>query len=125
RIPSTVLRDQKKTYKDNGKIYERKIANSRFGIFRGNANHRDLRHLGTYIYELLEKLKGSADMIIQQGDTVILNKETCDILVNEEHVTSEKSFSSRYFTLPPGNNELLITSTDTFDTTVYWRDKYY
>lgn len=125
RVPSTVLRDQKKTYKDNGKIYNRKIANSRFGIFRGNANHRDLRHLGTYIYELLEKPKGSADMIIQQGDTVILNTETGDILVNEEPVMSEKSFSSRYFTLPPGTNELLITPTNTFDTTVYWRDKYY
>src|SRR5699024_6635706 len=83
-------------YNDEDKIYERKIANSRFGIVRGNANHRDLRHLGTYIYELLERPKGSADMIIQQGDTVILNTETGDILVNEEPVTSEKSFSSRY-----------------------------
>lgn len=125
RVPSAVLRDQKKTYKDNGKIYNRKIANSRFGIFRGNANHRDLRHLGTYIYELLDKPKGSADMIIQKGDTVILNTETGDILVNEEPVMSEKSFSSRYFTLPPGTNSLLITPTNTFDTTVYWRDKYY
>lgn len=125
RTPSTVLRDVTRVYSDKGKFYQRKASNTKIGIFRGNGNHRDLRALGTYIYELLPKPKGASDMIIQQGDTVTLNTETGDILINEEPVMSEKSFSSRYFTLPPGTNNLLITPANTFDTTVYWRDKYY
>lgn len=125
RNPSTILRDVKHSFFDGGKIYQRRAANSRFGIFRGNADHRRLTLLGTFIYELLDKPKGASDLLIRQGDEIMLNTETGDILINGEPKTSEKSFSSRYFTLPPGTNNLLITPTNTFDTTVYWRDKYY
>lgn len=125
RIPSTVLRDVKRVYNDKGKFYQRKASNTKIGIFRGNGNHRDLRALGTYIYELLPKPKGASDMIIKKGDEVILNTETGDILVNGEPMMAHKSFSSRYFKLPSGLQDLLITPTQTFDTKVYWRDKYY
>lgn len=125
RIPSTVLTDISRTYNDAGKFYQRPASNSRFGIFRGNGKHRGMRLLGVYTYELLDKPKGSSDMIIRQGDIIVLNTDAGYITVNGAPMVSEKSFSSSYFDLKTGLTNLLISPQETFDTTVYWRDRYY
>src|SRR5699024_12275578 len=56
RTKNTLLQPvANRTFTDGGKFYQRKVTNTRFGIFRGNATCRELRLLGVYMYELLAR----------------------------------------------------------------------
>ena len=125
RHEHTLLQPVKnRTFNDSGQFYQRKVASTKFGIFRGNGNHRDMRALGVYMYELLDKPKGAKDYIVKQGDLITLDTKTQDISVNGEPMLREKSFSSNFFELQSGLTNLLISPEGNFDTVVKWRDRY-
>ena len=125
RHEHTLLQPVKnRTFNDSGQFYQRKVASTKFGIFRGNGTHRDMRALGVYMYELLDKPKDAKDYIIKQGDLITLDTKTQDISVNGEPMLKEKSFSSNFFELQSGLTNLLISPEGNFDTVVKWRDRY-
>lgn len=125
RHEHTLLQPVKnRTFNDSGKFYQRKVASTKFGIFRGNGTHRNMRALGVYMYELLGKPKNAKDYIIKQGDLITLDTKTKDISVNGEPMLREKSFSSNFFELQSGLTNLLISPEGNFDTVVKWRDRY-
>ena len=113
-----------RTFNDSGKFYQRKVASTKFGIFRGSGTHRDMRALGVYMYELLDKPKDAKDYIIKEGDLITLDTKTQDISVNGEPMLREKSLSSNFFELQSGLTNLLISPEGSFDTVVKWRDRY-
>ena len=125
RHEHTLLQPVKnRTFNDSGQFYQRKVASTKFGIFRGNGTHRDMRALGVYMYELLDKPKDAKDYIIKEGDMITLDTKTQDISVNGEPMLKEKSFSSNFFELQSGLTNLLISPEGNFDTVVKWRDRY-
>lgn len=125
RHPHTLLQPVKThTFNDSGKFYQRKIASTKIGIFRGDGNHRLLTALGVHMYELLDKPGNSADYIIKQGDIITLDTQTKDISINGVPMLKEKSLSSNFFELNSGLTNLLIAPENTFDTVVKWRDRY-
>lgn len=124
RNKNTLLTNISKVFNDSGNFYQRKIASTRFGIFRGNGNHRPLTALGVYMYELLDKPTDARDMIIKEGDLIVLDTEEKSITVNGTPMLHEKSMSSDYFDIETGLTELLISPTETFDTTIRWKDRY-
>lgn len=125
RHEHTLLQPVKnRTFNDSGQFYQRKVASTKFGIFRGNGNHRDMRALGVYMYELLDKPKDAKDYIIKEGDLITLDTKTKDISVNGEPMLREKSLSSNFFELQSGLTNLLISPEGNFDTVVKWRDRY-
>lgn len=125
RHPHTVLMiSPTRNFNDLGNFYQRKISSVRFGIFRGNGNHRKMTALGVYMYELLDKPPNASDMFIKQGDLIVLNTKEQTITINGTPYIHEKSFSSSYFKIPKGVTTLLIEPTETYDTTIKWRDRY-
>ena len=125
RHEHTLLQPVKnRTFNDSGKFYQRKVASTKFGIFRGNGTHRDMRALGVYMYELLDKPKDAKDYIVKEGDMITLDTKTQDISINGVPMISEKSFSSNFFELQSGLTNLLISPEGNFDTVVKWRDRY-
>ena len=125
RHPHTLLQPVKQhVFNDSGKFYQRKVASTKFGIFRGNGKHRLLTALGLYMYELLDKPTDAVDYIIKQGDIITLDTQTKDISINGIPMLKEKSLSSNFFELQSGLTNLLIAPEETFDTVVKWRDRY-
>lgn len=125
RHEHTLLQPVKnRTFNDSGQFYQRKVASTKFGIFRGNGTHRNIRALGVYMYELLDKPKNAKDYIIKEGDMITLDTKTHDISVNGEPMLREKSLSSNFFELQSGLTNLLISPEGNFDTVVKWRDRY-
>ena len=113
-----------RTFNDSGQFYQRKVASTKFGIFRGSGPHRYMSALGVFMYELLDKPKDAKDYIIKEGDLITLDTKTKDISVNGEPMLAEKSFSSNFFELQSGLTNLLISPEGNFDTVVKWRDRY-
>ena len=125
RHEHTLLQPVKnRTFNDSGQFYQRKVASTKFGIFRGNGTHRNMRALGVYMYELLDKPKDAKDYIIKEGDMITLDTKTQNISVNGEPMLREKSFSSNFFELQSGLTNLLISPEGNFDTVVKWRDRF-
>lgn len=62
--------------------------------------------------------------ILYPGDIVTLDHKDDDILVNGEPRSDLKNFGGSFFKLAKGENMLIVTPEDTFDTQVTLRDKY-
>lgn len=116
---------REKTFVDSGNFYQRKVASTTLYQARyQNTDFANIYILGTYNRELLEKPKGARDMIIQKGDDIRVDTENNIVVVNEEPMLQEKTFASDFFNIESGTNELIILPEDTFDTSIFWRDRY-
>ncbi|KAF0822507.1 distal tail protein Dit [Cytobacillus firmus] len=62
--------------------------------------------------------------IVQPGDEVIIDFKREVILINDEPRTDLKDFGANYFSLPPGENVIVLNPPDAFDAEVEWRDCY-
>lgn len=116
-----------RTFTDGGKFYQRKVTNTRFGIFRGNGKFRDLRLLGVYFYELLDKPKNARDYLIKQGDIITIDTTKTDTrknVVSINGIPVTHTFSSSFFKIPKGMTNYTTLPENTFDTAIWWRDKY-
>lgn len=127
RHPHTIKNKEERNFIDGGNFYQRKIANVKHGIYRGNGRHRYMSLLGTYIYELLEKPKTSRDYVIKEGDEIIIDTESIDMQYNRitlNGVPMTQTFSSSFFKIKPGLTTFAISPEGSFSTEMYWRDKY-
>lgn len=62
--------------------------------------------------------------ILDEGDVVIFDHKDEDILINGEPRNDLKNFGGSFFTLEKGENQIIITPEDSFDSKVTYRDKY-
>ena len=63
-------------------------------------------------------------MIIKKGDVININTQDKTVTINEDPSLDLKTFGSDFFNIDSGYNECIIYPEKTFDTTVYWQDRY-
>lgn len=115
-----------KQWEDSGKFYQRPIAAvSVYTAKNGTNYHMPTYILGSYTHEKLPKPPKARDMIIKKGDVININMQDKTVTINEDPSLDLKTFGSDFFNINSGYNECLIYPEKTFDTTVYWQDRYY
>lgn len=121
----TPIDQNERSYIDTGKFYQRPVTNiSLFNAKHSTSSYMPTYILGTYNRELLERPKGSKDMIIKKGDSVLIDTKNFNVVVNEEPFLHEKTFGSDFFNVDKGVSELMIYPTGVFDTTVRWQERF-
>ena len=114
-----------KQFIDAGKFYQRPIAS--VGVFigkNGTYKHMPTYLLGSYTSEILPKPPKARDMIIKEGDLININMDEKTVTINEEPALDLKTFGSDFFNINKGMNECIIYPENTYDTTVYWQDRF-
>ena len=114
-----------KQWEDSGKFYQRPIAAvSVYVAKNGNNYHMPTYVLGSYTHEKLPKPPKARDMIIKKGDLININMQDKTVTINEEPALDLKTFGSDFFNINKGINECMIYPENTYDTTVYWQDRF-
>lgn len=114
-----------KQWEDSGKFYQRPIAAvSVYTAKNGTNYHMPTYVLGSYTHEKLPKPPKARDMIIKKGDVININTQDKTVTINEDPSLDLKTFGSDFFNINSGYNECIIYPEKTFDTTVYWQDRY-
>lgn len=114
-----------KQFIDAGKFYQRPIAS--VGVFigkNGTYKHMPTYLLGSYTSEILPKPPKARDMIIKKGDLININMAEKTVTINEDPALDLKTFGSDFFNINKGMNECMIYPENTYDTTVYWQDRF-
>lgn len=114
-----------KQFIDAGKFYQRPIAS--VGVFigkNGTYKHMPTYLLGSYTSEILPKPPKARDMIIKEGDLININMAEKTVTINEDPALDLKTFGSDFFNINKGMNECMIYPENTYDTTVYWQDRF-
>ncbi|KAA2278107.1 MULTISPECIES: distal tail protein Dit [unclassified Staphylococcus] len=113
------------TWRDAGNFYQRPV--SSVGIYlakNGKSYHMPTTILGSYNHEILPKPKNARDMIIKKGDIINIDMQNKTVTINEEPALNLKTFGSDFFNINKGVTECIIEPANTFDTTIYWQDRY-
>ncbi|WP_085056540.1 phage distal tail protein [Staphylococcus haemolyticus] len=114
-----------KVFIDSGNFYQRPISAVSIYIAKnGNNYHMPTTILGSYNHEILPKPPKAIDLIIKKGDLININMEEKTVTINEEPALDLKTFGSDFFNINKGINECMIYPENTYDTTVYWQDRY-
>ena len=114
-----------KVFIDSGNFYQRPISAVSIYIAKnGNNYHMPTTILGSYNHEILPKPPKARDLIIKKGDLININMEEKTVTINEEPALDLKTFGSDFFNINKGINECMIYPETTYDTTVYWQDRY-
>ncbi|WP_085050159.1 phage distal tail protein [Staphylococcus haemolyticus] len=114
-----------KVFIDSGNFYQRPISAVSIYIAKnGNNYHMPTTILGSYNHEILPKPPKARDLIIKKGDLININMEEKTVTINEEPALDLKTFGSDFFNINKGMNECMIYPENTYDTTVYWQDRY-
>ena len=114
-----------KIFVDAGNFYQRPISAVSIYIAKNGSNyHMPTTILGTYNHEILPKPPKARDLIIKKGDLININMEEKTVTINEEPTLDLKTFGSDFFNINKGMNECMIYPENTYDTTVYWQDRY-
>ncbi|MEC5415086.1 phage tail domain-containing protein [Staphylococcus hominis] len=114
-----------KVFIDSGNFYQRPISAVSIYIAKnGNNYHMPTTILGSYNHEILPKPPKARDLIIKKGDLININMEEKTVTINEEPALDLKTFGSDFFNINKGTNECMIYPENTYDTTVYWQDRY-
>ncbi|MBC2908774.1 phage distal tail protein [Staphylococcus hominis] len=114
-----------KVFVDAGNFYQRPISAVSIYIAKnGNNYHMPTTILGSYNHEILPKPPKARDLIIKKGDLININMEEKTVTINEEPVLDLKTFGSDFFNINKGMNECMIYPENTYDTTVYWQDRF-
>ena len=114
-----------KVFIDSGNFYQRPISAVSIYIAKnGNNYHMPTTILGSYSHEILPKPPKARDLIIKKGDLININMEEKTVTINEEPALDLKTFGSDFFNINKGINECMIYPENTYDTTVYWQDRY-
>ena len=99
----TPIDQNERSYIDTGKFYQRPVTNiSLYNAKHSTSSYMPTYILGTYNRELLERPKGSKDMIIKKGDSVLIDTKNFKVVVNEEPFLHEKTFGSDFFNVEKG-----------------------
>lgn len=114
-----------KVFIDSGNFYQRPISAVSIYIAKNGSNyHMPTTILGSYNHEILPKPPKARDLIIKKGDLININMEEKTVTINEEPTLDLKTFGSDFFNINKGMNECMIYPENTYDTTVYWQDRY-
>lgn len=114
-----------KVFVDAGNFYQRPISAVSIYIAKNGSNyHMPTTILGTYNHEILPKPPKARDLIIKKGDLININMEEKTVTINEEPALDLKTFGSDFFNINKGMNECMIYPENTYDTTVYWQDRF-
>lgn len=114
-----------KVFIDTGKFYQRPISAVSIYIAKNGSNyHMPTTILGSYNHEILPKPPKARDLIIKKGDLININMEEKTVTINEEPALDLKTFGSDFFNINKGMNECMIYPENTYDTTVYWQDRF-
>lgn len=114
-----------KVFVDAGNFYQRPISAVSIYIAKNGSNyHMPTTILGSYNHEILPKPPKARDLIIKKGDLININMEEKTVTINEEPALDLKTFGSDFFNINKGMNECIIYPENTYDTTVYWQDRY-
>ncbi|MCE4976551.1 phage tail family protein [Staphylococcus hominis] len=114
-----------KEWQDAGNFYQRPIGSISVFVAKNGTNyHMPTRILGTYIHEILPKPPKARDMIIKKGDLININMAEKTVTINEDPALKLKTFGSDFFNINKGMNECMIYPENTYDTTVYWQDRF-
>lgn len=112
-----------KMFIDAGNFYQRPISAVSIYIAKnGNNYHMPTTILGSYNHEILPKPPNARDLIIKKGDIININMAENKVTINEDPAI--KTFGSDFFNINKGMNECMIYPENTYDTTVYWQDRY-
>lgn len=76
------------------------------------------------VYEHKKVLEDQTPYILYPGDVVTFDHKDDDILINGEPRMDLKNFGGSFFKLKKGENMIIVTPEDTFDTKVTFRDRY-
>ncbi|MGX0147490.1 phage distal tail protein [Staphylococcus hominis] len=114
-----------KVFIDSGNFYQRPISAVSVYIAKNGSNyHMPTTILGSYNHEILPKPPKARDLIIKKGDLININMEEKTVTINEEPALDLKTFGSDFFNINKGMNECMIYPENTYDTTVYWQDRF-
>lgn len=114
-----------KVFVDAGNFYQRPISAVSIYIAKNGSNyHMPTTILGSYNHEILPKPPKARDLIIKKGDLININMAEKTVTINEEPALDLKTFGSDFFNINKGMNECMIYPENTYDTTVYWQDRY-
>ena len=114
-----------KVFIDAGNFYQRPISAVSIYIAKnGNNYHMPTTILGSYNHEILPKPPKARDLIIKKGDLININMAEKTVTINEEPALDLKTFGSDFFNINKGMNECIIYPENTYDTTVYWQDRF-
>lgn len=114
-----------KVFIDSGNFYQRPISAVSIYIAKnGNNYHMPTTILGSYNHEILPKPPKARDLIIKKGDLININMAEKTVTINEEPALDLKTFGSDFFNINKGMNECIIYPENTYDTTVYWQDRF-
>ncbi|MDS3899891.1 phage distal tail protein [Staphylococcus hominis] len=114
-----------KQFVDAGKFYQRPIASVSVFIGKnGTYKHMPTYLLGSYTSEILPKPPKARDTIIKEGDLININMAEKTVTINEDPALDLKTFGSDFFNINKGINECMIYPENTYDTTVYWQDRF-
>lgn len=76
------------------------------------------------VYEHKKVLEDQTPYILYPDDIVTFDHKNDDLLINGEPRNDLKNFGGSFFKLKKGENMIIVTPEDTFDTKVTFRDKY-
>lgn len=114
-----------KVFVDAGNFYQRPISAVSIYIAKNGSNyHMPTTILGSYNHEILPKPPRARDLIIKKGDLININMAEKTVTINEEPALDLKTFGSDFFNINKGMNECIIYPENTYDTTVYWQDRF-
>ena len=114
-----------KVFVDSGNFYQRPISAVSIYIAKNGSNyHMPTTILGSYNHEILPKPPKARDLIIKKGDLININMAEKTVTINEEPALDLKTFGSDFFNINKGMNECIIYPENTYDTTVYWQDRF-
>lgn len=114
-----------KVFIDSGNFYQRPISAVSIYIAKNGSNyHMPTTILGSYNHEILPKPPKARDLIIKKGDLININMKEKTVTINEEPALDLKTFGSDFFNINKGMNECIIYPENTYDTTVYWQDRF-
>ncbi|BAM46355.1 distal tail protein Dit [Amphibacillus xylanus] len=96
-----------------------------FGKYGQSTNATVPRINQLKVTELKEVSVDKTPYIIYPNDVITFDHKNEDILVNGEPRKDLKNFGASFFTLKKGDNQLLVTPEDSFETNVRFRERFY
>ena len=120
-----IFDENRQVFTDQGNFYNRPVSSvSVYEGKHGTDKTFPVFIAGTFNHEILPKPQDANDMIIKEGDSIIIDTQSNNVIVNEESYLAEKSFGSNFFNIDSGYSELMIYPEGVFDTKVKWQDRY-
>ena len=114
-------------YTDLASLYDGKLKFIRIDIanFGNTAKPNEVAINRIRTFEHHQTQVDQTPYIIYPNDVITFDHKNEDILVNGEPRKDLKNFGASFFTLKKGENQLLVTPEDSFETNVRFRERFY